>query len=454
MTNAVTIPGSQAGYMIPEIVPEARGKAEALRTFLARGGQRRSTGKGRLGGSRYISGPFKGKTMDEVQVEFEKRWAAADGSIRDKYAAMAGTGALSPSELKDYNERVGERRKIMGATPAGVSGFSKTETPAKPKATPMVPQSPDAVGPPVPVAVANANQAAEDAKPDSAFMKRRTFTSSPEDFSTVQKSLSKTALSPIGEDLGPKDMVPDKPKVELPKAADARAEVMRMGQMALDKEYASKPPPAPSINDLPTDERMHAQGKVNGGPTPVVKTPGVTTPPVIAGATKSIRINPATNLPMGYQPGDALPNGATQAMKDAVEYGKTISANAPKLNLPATPSAKSPTIALPRTTPGEGAVGDALAAIPSPIQAQRQQSEREARFAARKANEVTMDDLAQNSRLTGKPISMANKWGVDANGAQLTKSSPELVAINQPDPNSLEGRRLAAAKRKPLLASR
>lgn len=72
-----------------------------------------------------------------------------------------------------------------------------------------------------------------------------------------------------------------------------------------------------AVTNLPTDERMHAQGKVNGGPTPVVKAPASTEiqgPPRSAMPTIGTpsRINSLTGLPMGYRPGDST-TGLDQA---------------------------------------------------------------------------------------------------------------------------------------------
>ena len=58
----------------------------------------------------------------------------------------------------------------------------------------------------------------------------------------------------------------------------------------------------PVTNGMPTDERMHAQGKVNGGSTPVVKAPP--TPTALPTVSKPGRINPLTGMPFGAMPGE------------------------------------------------------------------------------------------------------------------------------------------------------
>lgn len=89
--------------MAETIIPEGRGRAEAMRTFLATGGERVSRGGSRYPGYRYTQGALKGMTQEQAEAEFENRWAGASGEIKDKYARMASPeGVLSPSEMKRY----------------------------------------------------------------------------------------------------------------------------------------------------------------------------------------------------------------------------------------------------------------------------------------------------------------------------------------------------------------
>lgn len=82
------------------VVPEARAKAEAMRTFLATGGGLVSRGSSRNPQFRYQKGKLKGLTEDEGKSLFEDIWAAASGPQKDEYAKMAGPeGTLAPSEM-------------------------------------------------------------------------------------------------------------------------------------------------------------------------------------------------------------------------------------------------------------------------------------------------------------------------------------------------------------------
>ncbi|MBK1883670.1 hypothetical protein JIN85_14710 [Luteolibacter pohnpeiensis] len=72
------------------VIPEARGKARAISTFLARGGGLRSISR-RYGkaGARYTEGPLKGLTHDQALAKAELLWANASPAVKKKYADMA-----------------------------------------------------------------------------------------------------------------------------------------------------------------------------------------------------------------------------------------------------------------------------------------------------------------------------------------------------------------------------
>ena len=73
------------------------------------------------------------------------------------------------------------------------------------------------------------------------------------------------------------------------------------------------------VSKLSTDDRMVAQGKINGGPTPVVKAPTQTIAPPVKPLIPGIQpapLNRLTGLPMGYQPGDKV-EAPQQANADA-----------------------------------------------------------------------------------------------------------------------------------------
>lgn len=141
---------------------------------------------------------------------------------------------------------------------------------------------------------------------------------------------------------------PSMSPADMKREDEARVSAMpaRPGQPPIPSPSGMRPP----ITDLPTDERMHAEGKVNGGPTPVNKAPvdlnartsssarptmdgnQPTGAPVMATpmskggqpmdpAIKSdngaglTRVNRLTGLPFGFRPGDALPKSADGAMQ-------------------------------------------------------------------------------------------------------------------------------------------
>lgn len=226
--------------MTGTVIPEAQGKAAALSSYLAQGGTPfRNSG-------RFKKGPMKGKNVDEATAEFERMWASAPDSLKQKYANRTSgkTTDLAPSE----------RTAIPGMSP-GMSPARPVNAMAKP-----VGGSP----------AVTTNQ--EVATP----------------------SVSATA-APLIPGVGP---------------VQALAGKSRVDQAAILS--------ADAVTNLPTDERMHAQGKVNGGPTPVVKAPrgqyegsamainppASVTPPAPTIGTPA-RINSQTGLPMGYRPGDS-----------------------------------------------------------------------------------------------------------------------------------------------------
>lgn len=93
--------------MSETVIPEGRGKAEAMRTFLATGGGTVLRGSERNPQFRYQKGVLKGKTYDEAMSNFENRWQGASGSIKDKYARMGDAeGVLSPSEMAESKDKL------------------------------------------------------------------------------------------------------------------------------------------------------------------------------------------------------------------------------------------------------------------------------------------------------------------------------------------------------------
>jgi hypothetical protein len=75
----------------PIIVPEARGKAQALSAWEAQGGSLDSRG-------RFTKGKLRGMNKAQALERFEGLWEKSSDGIKDKYARRAGDGALAPSE--------------------------------------------------------------------------------------------------------------------------------------------------------------------------------------------------------------------------------------------------------------------------------------------------------------------------------------------------------------------
>jgi hypothetical protein len=109
-----------------EIIPEARGKAAAITSYLAQGGgmtdktglqrgDKRTRGgqitrKGMVvpgstvsPGERYTSGPMRGMTMEQATQKAEGMWASSPDALKEKYASRSESD-LAPSEKKKYDE--------------------------------------------------------------------------------------------------------------------------------------------------------------------------------------------------------------------------------------------------------------------------------------------------------------------------------------------------------------
>jgi len=80
-------------------IPEARGFAAALETYLAQGGGRRKSGRSSRGGYRFTEGPIRGKTVDQATAEARRMWRNAPDSVKEKYAGMESS-MLAPSEAE------------------------------------------------------------------------------------------------------------------------------------------------------------------------------------------------------------------------------------------------------------------------------------------------------------------------------------------------------------------
>lgn len=110
--------------------PEARGKAAALSSYLAQGGT-----PFKMSG-RFKKGPMKGKTVDEAVAQFERMWATAPDSIKEKYASRSQKTDLAPSERGEV--------PITNAT----LNASRPKPPVAPPAAAPPAQAPAPVAPP------------------------------------------------------------------------------------------------------------------------------------------------------------------------------------------------------------------------------------------------------------------------------------------------------------------
>lgn len=498
MANTVFVPGAQSGYMIPEIVPEARGKAEALRTFLARGGQRRSQGKGNRGGSRYVSGPFKGKTQDEVMVEFEKRWAGASPEIKDKYAGMAGVGALSPSEKKDYDARVAERKGMIG----GIAPAPEAKTKPTPEKKTLVDTEKGFVGPGEPIEQrmkqVEADREAKrtytpspgygaDGKPIAAMSKQSTI--------AFNDNMLKGGLSPVGDGsaiIPPTRnndraaLIPPKKSSDSDNAVMARAKANSApiieaakqkvteleGENVIRAKQGLPPIPVPAA----TDPAIMGEAKKTVSPPPQPATPpqaSTPTPtpapvPAIAGATKPMRINPAFEqsglgkLPFGYTTGDKVDPQFQKAADESVARQKAVVATPWKPPTNLTPVGETkPTITGSTPAPHISAF-TGKAVDPNMSMEERQANYRESQKKYVTGEEYEMakeiDRLNPNQPKIATP---AMGWGVARDGSQLTIDSPEMATIkkmrirNNPalaKADAIEQQRLAFNKRNPKIA--
>ncbi|TXH18311.1 MAG: hypothetical protein E6R03_02475 [Hyphomicrobiaceae bacterium] len=333
-----------AGGILEAVQPEGRGRAEAMRTFLARGG-----GLTKLG--RYRSGPMKGKTVQEATTMFENRWAGASGEVKDKYAARA-RDILSPSEKREagigtpappktaakmYADQKASRMayysKINGVQPTPAQkGPAPSIKKAEPKSGGDL--SAQAMGTPEQQAQVRAMMG-ENSDLATAF-------NAPTGSGGVGTAVDVMAAMAAGNRESARNMAVQSGVATPDQVASARAQdaakqaaidarntndqlAMKAREDSILKGTAGISTPSPTAasspqqqaspavakmptagtpvtNGMPTDERMHAQGKTNAGTNPVVKAPP--TPPQIAGVNPAPKINRLTGMPFGAMPGE------------------------------------------------------------------------------------------------------------------------------------------------------
>jgi len=105
------------------VVPEGRGKALAMQTWMAQGGPP----KGRIVNGRatretYKRGPMKGMDAEQAKVAFEDVWSGASGNMKDIYAAKA-RNSLSPNEKAEYDANLAKDNLRKDAS-AGIAGVN------------------------------------------------------------------------------------------------------------------------------------------------------------------------------------------------------------------------------------------------------------------------------------------------------------------------------------------
>jgi len=127
------------------VVPEARGKAMAMQTWLAQAGNLRGrTVNGKKRRETYKSGPMAGLTLEQAKVKFESIWSGASPEWKNTYAAKA-RNSLSPSERKEYDAEVKSQNARKDAR-AGITGVNPTPPPTRAAAPSPPAQKPSTTG--------------------------------------------------------------------------------------------------------------------------------------------------------------------------------------------------------------------------------------------------------------------------------------------------------------------
>lgn len=270
-------------YEEPIILPEGRGKAEAMRTFLAGGG-------GLTGMGYYRQGRLKGKTQQQAEEEFERLWSGADGAVKDKYANRA-MDALAPSERARLD--AGEKKR-QGMPLPNRPGQSVPSAEGRLSGLPMTTALPERSGRDAGGRAGAALGSAPAAGPKMPL-----------------PSTMATSVGPSG--MGPK--------------AESDSDYSAIADQRRATGY---PAETRSIPFTGVDVTRSQDSGHGSNPTPTGATPGA-----------SPRINRLTGLPIGYRPGDALPAGASPAMQSAADQSvrRQQSAAAAALPIPrATPA--------------------------------------------------------------------------------------------------------------------
>lgn len=316
------------------VIPEGRGRAEAMRTFLARGGTMTKSGV-------FRSGPMKGKTIDQAKTMFEDRWASVDGRVKDKYAARA-RDVLSPSEkammypLTRPAARPTASAPRTAAAPAfdrdgnGVPDMIQRPASSKPSSATMVPGSDAARAAALAENSGNEGFATADWRGDQAMRSAVAMSAQSYDAQGNPRPSLDSPRSPEIDQL----MKPKVPPVNLTErdvkgANDVLATIGSPKRLQAGVQQLSAASPAPAPPSVPV-----AAPSSRTFATPATEMAGGRINP-----SAPRGINPLTNLPFGYQPGDFQLPGGPAIDKAAAEASIERQRQAPKTA--ATPAMQS-----------------------------------------------------------------------------------------------------------------
>lgn len=343
-----------AKQAVETVVPEGRGKAMALQSFLAQGGGRSSYGGKKNAQFLFQSGPMKGMTEDQAVSLFETKWAGASGTIKDKYARMGGNeGTLSPSETDEYNETKAASAAVNDA--AGIVNKPDTisgDEPATADTKPAVAGSVKELNPNVAAAPMGAQARRIKMYADQKAARMAYYAPAPQ---IQKKSAASKQESTAGELIPGSDAARAAAAKEMEagdkyRTADtgdggmAAAVAMRDKAATTSEPAPGQPgsiqqgPPAPegyvspkaspatpaatpnrTVSDKQPSELSRMAGKVFNGIRGVFGMEQKPEAPARVPDGKElgspVQINRLTGLPFGYRPGDALPTGADGTMK-------------------------------------------------------------------------------------------------------------------------------------------
>lgn len=423
--------------MADTIIPIAAGKAAAVSTYLARGGDRVSKGGSKRPGYRYNQGPMKGKTIEQATQDANRLWDGASSAVKEKYARRAGSGALAPSEVA-----------------AGYSGPTSQPSPtaAQPRPRPAkattVGTSTDGSSPEPKVGQSSGFFDKDAADRDEQY--RTADNGDGALAAAVAKEAARKEAEargkPIAAAYEPKNgdavSVKDKAlgeKAPIVNVKDASPSAPREAQPMAESDF----PPSTNVTSEGKPVSALAAGELQRRRAAVVATPdghrviGDVDASKASGAIGS-RVSPTTGLPSGYMPGDALPTGADQAMKDRAAASVTRqTVNESKAAMQPKPFySPQPKAAVPPPIRPDGGLASSpmspnekmMAARPGFEQENRNLAAKQKAYADKESERVTMGDLEKASQ--GRPISEGMKMGVrpdanavETNGIQLTKAS-------------------------------